>query len=183
MSDWLSPNPPDIATPLYGINAMKNNFKAKQKIGDWSLIALIKSNANGDVFLCENQRRERFVIKICKKITSNSYYRFKTEIEATLLASEIVGVVKIIDYRLPPKKFTEDFSFVPYYVMRRGMPLLTFLRDKDISKKIEFIIVLAYSLHQLHKKKIYHRDIKPTNILVLEEIPIFIDFGISKIPK
>lgn len=162
---------------------MKINLKGGNKIGKWKLISSIKSSANGEIFICENKEGNRKVIKVCKKITQKAFYRFEIEIKSLKLASDLSNVINIIDCRLPPKELTDDLKNIPFYVMEKGTDFLKYLADKPILKRIEFILIIAYSLYQLHEKKIYHRDIKPSNIIVINDLPFLIDFGISKIPR
>lgn len=162
---------------------MKLHIKANDIFGDWTLIAIIRSSANGEIYACKNSARERKVIKVCKKITSKAYLRFKEEIQNILSSQDLHCVIPVIDYKLPPEPFNNKKQHVPFYVMDEGVEILTYLKDKPLYKKIEFITVLAKTLFDLHEREIYHRDIKPTNMIVINKFPYFIDFGISKSPK
>jgi len=162
---------------------MKTTFKAGDVLGQWTLIAMINSSANGYIFACHNSNDEKAIIKICKKITSKSFYRFGIEIKSLIEASDIETVVDLIDYKLPPNKFNGKKKTIPYHVLPRGIDFLKYLKDEPLTKKIEYLLIIAYSLFQLHKIEIYHRDIKPTNIIVHENMPYLIDFGIAKIKE
>ncbi|MGM0508831.1 MAG: serine/threonine protein kinase [Fusobacteriota bacterium] len=70
-----------------------------------------------------------------------------------------------------------------YIVMEycKGKTLDNYVKEKNLSIK-SFIktiyLPLVKSIHKIHKKGYLHRDIKPTNVIILETgEPILIDFG------
>ncbi len=52
---------------------------------------------------------------------------------------------------------------------------------KDISEKLELIVKVCEGLYSAHQKGIIHRDIKPQNILIEDNLePKILDFGIAR---
>ena len=66
-----------------------------------------------------------------------------------------------------------------------GMPLQEVIQGKKsltLEEKIKVIILIARALHYAHQRAVIHRDIKPGNIMILDDLQIKImDFGIAKL--
>jgi len=77
---------------------------------------------------------------------------------------------------------------IPYMTMEHvdGQSLRYFVGDKaslSYAEKASIVRQLADALSVIHAQHVYHRDIKPDNILVTQElIPKITDFGIAKRP-
>jgi Tol biopolymer transport system component len=75
----------------------------------------------------------------------------------------------------------------PYLVMELidGAPITEYCdsRQLKISQRVELFIPVCLALHHAHQRKLLHRDVKPSNILVAEDDgrprPKVIDFGIA----
>lgn len=157
---------------------MKREFKGKEIYGDWKLLAKINSGGNGEVWVCKNKNGDRRAIKLLKKDGSIAYQRFIHEITTIIENQDIQGVIEILDHYLP-----QDFKKeVPFYVMPLGESISSFLENKNFEGRVDFIISIAECLNELHKRKIAHRDIKPSNIIILNDIPQLIDFGLVDFP-
>lgn len=76
----------------------------------------------------------------------------------------------------------------PYLVMEHveGQPIHDFCRveDLDLEERVELCAKVCDAVEHAHSRGVLHRDLKPTNILVLRQnggpIPKVIDFGIAK---
>jgi len=103
------------------------------------------------------------------------YSRFKNETEKLSMLKEINGVIKIIDMHCPdeiPK--SKDTA---WYLMPKAEEY-KFNRRRAIYQKLNDMLSLAYTLKQLHEMGLAHRDIKPGNILILNENIVISDFGL-----
>ena len=70
------------------------------------------------------------------------------------------------------------FEFIPGNTLKDIYPQLTYLQ------KLNILISLCTILENFHKKHLIHRDIKPGNIMITENMIVkLIDFGISKIAQ
>lgn len=65
-----------------------------------------------------------------------------------------------------------------------GMELSKFILEKGnipVKEKINILILIARALHYAHQRGVIHRDIKPGNIMVVDDLQTKImDFGIAK---
>jgi WD40 repeat protein len=76
----------------------------------------------------------------------------------------------------------------PYFAMElvKGMPITEYCDTHQLSirQRLELFIPVCRAVQHAHQKAILHRDMKPSNILVMEvdgkAVPKVIDFGIAK---
>ena len=76
----------------------------------------------------------------------------------------------------------------PYFAMElvKGVPITEYCdaHQFTIRQRLELFIPVCRAVQHAHQKAILHRDLKPTNILVMEvdgkPVPKVIDFGIAK---
>jgi len=153
-------------------------FKKGQKFSDWTLTSYLGGGGNGEVWACQNSKGEKNAIKLLKKIKPKAYSRFTDETTVIEKNSEIKGIIPIIDKYLP-EKLNGD---TPFYVMPLGETIEKNLRQKSINEKVNAILQVAETLSELHDRKIYHRDIKPDNILFYNYRYSLVDFGLVDYP-
>tara|TARA_B100000678_G_scaffold204187_1_gene171979 strand:+ start:13083 stop:14006 length:924 start_codon:yes stop_codon:yes gene_type:complete len=146
----------------YVLSNLENSIDGRTKGGNSNVFKITNANTQAD-----------YVIKVCKydlnRITPFSekrISRFSREIEA-LEASQKNGFNRIIsivfngDISIGNRKFS-------YYVMEEASYDLTyFLNNFEISiqEKFSLCIEILAGLSELHSIGVYHRDIKPDNIL------------------
>lgn len=105
--------------------------------------------------------------------------QFLTEARNVAALHEVQGVVEITDF------FEENGT--GYIVMEylEGMDVKTILKKSGDKKDYEWcrrvILTVLYTLREVHKRGVLHRDIAPDNIFVTDEgIIKLIDFGAAK---
>jgi serine/threonine protein kinase len=113
--------------------------------------------------------------------------RFSREANSLKLISH-ENIVKLYDHGMTTGR--------PYYAMEliRGTPLKDYIKDyqktkgtvPDVKWTCRVIAKIGQALLQCHQSGIYHRDVKPENILIepqedgSEDRPVLVDFGLVK---
>lgn len=144
---------------------------------------------NSSVFILEDPQENReYVIKFSKYNLNNQSVvaknwdrieRFEREIDALNIAknNDFEFVVEILfegNYDIGKQNFR-------YFVMEKGESDLTdFLKATELTIQQRFLICteILSGIKELHSKNIYHRDIKPDNILLIENSWKISDLGL-----
>ncbi|WP_395751253.1 protein kinase domain-containing protein [Prosthecobacter sp.] len=122
-------------------------------------------------------------IKIVKAgVTSQDILgRFAIE-QRTLAIMEHPNIARILDAG-------ETDIGAPFFVMEmvKGRSITSYCKQNslDLRQRLALFIPVCRAVHHAHQKGIIHRDIKPGNIMVMDEagkaVPKVIDFGIAKV--
>ena len=145
---------------------------------------------NGTVFkLSHEEENSEFVIKIIKfpNQRSDDWYtkkriiRFEREIEALSVAktNEVAGIVSI---EFSGELDIDGFTF-QYYVMQRceltlKEYLVKYADDLNLVQKTLLCRKILQGIQGLHDYKMYHRDIKHSNIYFIGHEPLIGDLGL-----
>ncbi len=156
----------------------KKLFKKGQVFGKWTLEAYLGGGGNGEVWKCSTTNGNTGAIKLIKSVNPKSYARFLDETTIIEKNSDIDGIIPVIDKYLPanPKEG------IPFFVMPVAESAENKLRGKSIEEKINAVLELCQTLHELHQRKISHRDLKPPNLLVYNSRFSIVDFGLVDYP-
>ena len=154
----------------------------------YNIIKPLSSGAFGTVYGAIGEDNNKYALKELKNFNTTNKERFEREIKI-LSQLNHPNIVKIIQWNIggdPP-------NFIPYYVMEylSGGPLRQHM-DEKFSQRYVFerkwtinriILPLCNALAQAHSENIYHRDLKPDNIMYTtrdrSEIKIT-DWGLGK---
>lgn len=137
-----------------------------------------------EVFLCMDRKLNRQVaMKTLRAIDSNSLVAFQNEARATALLSH-PNIVSVLDFGI-------EGDSLPYMVLEpvKGISLEHYLQDRgplpsDIALPI--FIEIAEGLSFAHQRGVFHRDLKPGNVLLTvdesESTKVkIIDFGLAAV--
>ncbi len=169
--------------------AMGENFEALAErpgsvVGSCKILERIGEGGFGNVFLAEQMQpvRRKVALKILKPGMDSHQVVARFEMERQALAlMDHPNIAKVFDGGTTP-------CGRPYFVMEliRGMPITDFCDQYHLTprQRLELFVTVCQAIQHAHQKGIIHRDVKPSNILVMmhDTYPVakVIDFGIAK---
>ncbi len=157
---------------------------AGTSIGRYKLLEQIAEGGMGVVYVAEQQ--SPIVRKVALKIikpgldTCEVIARFEMERQVLALMNH-PHIAHVLDVG------TTD-SGRPYFVMELvpGIPITEFCDQHHLSthERLELFVQVCHAIQHAHQKGIIHRDVKPSNVLVIWQddrpVPKVIDFGVAK---
>ncbi|MBK9774170.1 MAG: protein kinase [Candidatus Obscuribacter sp.] len=165
----------------------RRNLSVNQVIdGKYRILEPIGQGGMGAVFrVFHIQLDKEVALKtfVTDALTEEAWLRFQREAQAIARLNHL-NVVKVFDFGV-------DSDGVPYYTMEllRGRSLAQVIDEEggfDQKRTISTFIMVARGLAAAHSRGIIHRDIKPGNILLMEdnsgryeESVKLVDFGIA----
>jgi serine/threonine protein kinase/tetratricopeptide (TPR) repeat protein len=153
-------------------------------IGAYKLMEQIGEGGMGLVFVAEQQYpvRRKVALKVIKPgmDTRAVIARFEAERQALALMDH-PNIARVHDGG-------ETSTGRPYFVMElvKGVPITLYCDQNRLTnrQRLELFIHVCEAVQHAHQKGIIHRDIKPTNVLVVSHdgTPVVkvIDFGVAK---
>lgn len=149
------------------------------KIGKYEILAELGHGGMGVVYKALDRQLNRLVaIKMIIGATPGLLKRFNVEARSTA-GLQHPNIVTIYDFG------EQDGS--PYLVMQflEGMSLDAVIKSGkslSLASKLNICVEICNGLHYAHERGIIHRDIKPGNVMVLEDGGVtIVDFGIARI--
>lgn len=164
---------------------MGEQDKLPQTIGRYEVLRVLGSGAMGSVVLAEDPRIKRKVaVKTVKMDAIRNEQdrhefmaRFQREAEVSGLLNH-PGIVAIYD--------VGESEQGPFLAMEfvAGKPLDALIKAQTpltLGQRLKIVASVAEALDHAHARGIVHRDVKPGNIMVSEDLkPKLMDFGIAK---
>ena len=154
-----------------------NNLYLKTKYGKILIYNLeSKSGGNGTVYFGKMADVD-VAIKFLINNSKEKLNRFLCEYGNVILKlSEKDGIVKMYFY----DEIVINNNIYPLICMKRYISKLVYDENYSEDEIIDFVKQILYATSNIHKQGIFHRDLKPDNILIDEEGRLFIaDFGIA----
>lgn len=169
----------------------------RQHAGRFEFLTIVGEGGLGVVWLARDRQLHRFVaIKQLRGAAMTDRGRLRLQREAVMLGSlphpNIVTVFDLIEDAAGLQLVMEFVSGAPSerestYLKEWPDPAVTLevraLRERfSVRQTIGLGLALAAALSHAHKRSIYHRDVKPANILLdADDRAKLVDFGIGKL--
>ena len=158
--------------------------KLPERIGPYRVLQLLGQGGMGVVYEAEETGpvRRRVAVKVVRAgLNSREVVaRFETERQALALMNH-PGIAKVLHAGATD-------SGEPYFSMElvRGRPITRYADEQRLSvaERIALFIAVCRAVQHAHQKGVIHRDLTPSNVLVMDQDgraqPKIIDFGIAK---
>jgi serine/threonine-protein kinase len=151
-----------------------------QSIGPWRIDSLIAVGGMGRVYRANSADGQEVALKLVKSdLASDEVFRKRFEREASIARRiDHPHVVPVLD--------SGEHEGLPYLAQRliRGGSLDDKLEREgslDLGFALRMCAEVAGGLDALHATRLFHRDVKPANILLDEQETAYItDFGLAK---
>jgi len=165
-----------------GLDSEPSKLFAGQRVGDYELRELIGEGGMGAVYLAEriSDFDRKVAIKLVKRgmDTDSVLRRFRRE-RQILAGLDHLNIARLLDGGA-----TQDGR--PYLVMEyvEGSPIDEYCDQQKLSVegRLRLFIEVCEAVEYAHQKRVIHRDVKPSNILVTAAgVPKVLDFGIAKV--
>ncbi len=144
---------------------LEEYYSEVQYVGEGGFARVFKAKA-------KNKGGEIVALKIPKALDPRSGKVFIDEIRSWKgLKHE--NIVRLFDYNISPTPYLE-MEFVDNSLDEIEKPI-------SPEEAAELLFKLADGLQYAHRRGIFHRDLKPGNILLKESLPKITDWGLSKV--
>ena len=151
-------------------------------VGDvWQVEEILGKGGTGSVYRCHNLHAQR--IRAAIKLLASDFKNNQNARKSFLREAEILytidhpNVVKVSNVHLDAAQPYIEMEFVD------GKPLNAVVAERGAvppETVLDWARQMAGALAYLHRKKIYHRDIKPQNVLLREDGTLkVVDFGMA----
>ncbi len=176
------PTPPSISEIEAGPD--RSDEPIPGSVGPFRIISVLGEGGMGIVYLAQQEEplRRRVALKAMLPALSTPRFvrRFRREGQALALMSH-TNIARIYEAATTHEGH-------PYLIMEyiEGKPISEYCDTHGcgLRERIQLVIATSDGIQHAHQKGRIHQDIKPTNVLVLEQdgrpVPKVIDFGIAK---
>jgi serine/threonine protein kinase len=148
-----------------------------KSIGPWKLIGRLGSGGMGIVYLAE-KNIQRVALKVVQNFMDSPEVRARLQREVEVMGKiKSARVAKVID-----SDVSSDFAWIATEFID-GPDLKTYIESGGVLNEQDWqglALGLFQGLEEVHAEGIIHRDIKPSNILISNNGPKLIDFGIAQ---
>jgi serine/threonine protein kinase len=154
--------------------------RGPRTLGRFELIEAIGSGAFGTVYKARDLRLDRTV---AIKVPRSGHLADRADLDRFL--REARSVARLRHPAIVPVHDVGEHEGVPYLISDfvQGLTLTDFLSARRSSPHdaAELVAAVADALQSAHEKGVVHRDVKPSNILLVDAgHPHLMDFGLAK---
>ncbi|MCZ6836481.1 MAG: serine/threonine-protein kinase [Planctomycetota bacterium] len=162
------------------------NVKLPKQIGPFRIIRVLGTGAMGIVYEAEQETpRRRVALKAFRPHLTTEPLLKRFELECEILGHlRHPGIAQIYE----AGSLDTEFGVQPYFAMEliEGESIVRFAQECDMSVKerLRLMIMTCRAVHYAHQRGVIHRDLKPDNILVVDDTegprPKILDFGVAR---
>ncbi|MCC6463936.1 MAG: protein kinase family protein, partial [Planctomycetes bacterium] len=158
------------------------SYLPQQLAGRWQLLSAIGSGTQGETYVIKRTTSghdDEAVLKVRKDSDGTSVARFTREL-AVLRQISHPNVIGILE--------SDDSGSPEWFIMPRGTQFERWWKNKrdqlgDDPARLfrcsaDVVLGLLGGLCELHNSGYTHRDVKPSNVVVIDDRPVLIDLGI-----
>jgi serine/threonine-protein kinase len=149
------------------------------RIGKYEILCELGAGGFGRVYRAQDPAVRRHVaIKVLNRMAEADRIRFRNEAAAAGLLhhKNIVTIYELGEHQGQP------YIAMEYLEGQDLQKILRSKRELTLLEKVSIIAQVAEGLHCAHERGIVHRDVKPANIMVLDDGRVKImDFGIARL--
>ncbi|MEZ4416115.1 MAG: serine/threonine-protein kinase [Gemmatimonadota bacterium] len=166
---------PDAAEPTPDVPAGSD-------IGPYRVVRELGRGGMGVVYLCEradDQFHRQVALKVVRRGLDTDEILARFQRERRILARlEHPGIARLYD--AGATEAGRPFLVLEYV---EGLPIDRFCDERrlDLEARIELFFRVCEAVSYAHRNLVLHRDLKPSNILVTEDGPRLLDFGVAKL--
>ena len=149
-----------------------------QQVGEYRVLSLLGSGGMGSVYRCVHPEFGEVALKLLPAfLVADPVAQLRFRNEAQILSElKHPSLCRLYEYFI-----TDDYAAIAMELADGNE--LTGLMKKgpiDIGRSVLLVRQLCETLQVAHQQGVYHRDIKPGNIIVGDEELKLIDFGVAK---
>lgn len=171
-----------VLTPVLGmIDSLAPELPAGHRIGPWRIVSTLAEGGMGRVYLAERddgQYRQRVAIKLLRNATGADAEQYFIRERQILADLHHPGIARLIDGGV-----NEDGK--PYLVMEyidgERIDHWCDHHALDLAARLRLFAEVCRTVQFAHAHMILHCDLKPSNILVRDGVPVLLDFGIARL--
>jgi serine/threonine-protein kinase len=164
--------------------------------GKWEILDLIAKGGKGEVYLAKQINLNRQVaLKVMSKDFLDSLkgreeeyqselQRFRREVQV-MARIRHPNVLQVYDFdQVQVNGNSLDYivmEYVPGPTLRQTMPFEGFKQDERavVGWIAKYFFPVLHGMESVHAMGVVHRDMKPENVLIDEEVPRIADFGLA----
>ncbi len=157
------------------------------QVGEYKVVGKIGAGGMGEVYRAVQAKPQRVIaLKLLRPLGDSAAMarRFEREAQALGLLQH-PGIAQIYEAATGLVTTQQGVSSrQPYLAMEliEGQSLRNSLVSLSIRRRLEIFARICDAIHHAHQKGVVHRDLKPGNILVTDDLePKVLDFGIARI--
>jgi len=159
-------------------NIIKNRYRIEHLIGQGGMGEVFKAydRLTTDTVALKQVTVPHKKLDILTRASETANERMVLANEFSTLSSlRHPNIISVLDYG-----FNDDNN--PFYTMElleNGIQIREYAAGKTREQKINYLLGILQALRYLHQRGILHRDLKPANILVSDDSPKLLDFGLA----